>query len=121
VVDRRRDLTEDVSGGEKWSPGAVSCWFKLDGVGAPSADESGAINQHGRRRAGFTAIGDGEQSDGGRAESKSRERARGGESGVGELSPCAHVRDKDDRSTWDGGDRPVKRHGQLTSEPIPIS
>jgi hypothetical protein len=44
VVGRRRDLTEDVGGGEKWSPGAVSCWFKLDGVGAPSADESGAIN-----------------------------------------------------------------------------
>jgi hypothetical protein len=39
---------EDSGGGEKWSPRAVSSWFKLDGVGAPSADEGGAIDPHGR-------------------------------------------------------------------------
>jgi hypothetical protein len=39
------------------------------------------------------------------AEGKSRELVRGGEGGVGELSSSAHARDKDGRSTWDGGDR----------------
>jgi hypothetical protein len=39
------------------------------------------------------------------AEGKSREHVRGGESGVRELSPCAHARDKGGRSTWDDGDR----------------
>jgi hypothetical protein len=38
-------------------------------------------------------------------ESKCRERVRGGESGVGELSLCTHARDKDGRSTWDDSDR----------------
>jgi hypothetical protein len=38
-------------------------------------------------------------------EGKSREHVRRGESGVGELSPCAHTQDKDGQSTWDGGDR----------------
>jgi hypothetical protein len=37
------------------------------------------------------------------AEGRSRELARGGKSGVGELSPYSHARDKDGRSTWDGG------------------
>jgi hypothetical protein len=36
---------------------------------------------------------------------KSRERTQGGESGVKELSLCAHAWDKDGWSMWDGGDR----------------
>jgi hypothetical protein len=48
AVDRQRDLMEDAGGGEKWSPGAVSRWFKLDGVAAPSADEGGTIDPHER-------------------------------------------------------------------------
>jgi hypothetical protein len=66
---------EDANSGEKWSPGAVSHWFKVVGVAAPSADEGRVIDSHERRRAGFTTAGDGEQSDGGRAESKSRVHA----------------------------------------------
>jgi hypothetical protein len=38
---------------------------------------------------------DGEQSDGDRMESKSRERMRSGKSRVGELSPCTHAQNKD--------------------------
>jgi hypothetical protein len=33
------------------------------------------------------------------------DKNRGGECGVEELSPCTHMWDKDDRSTWDGGYR----------------
>jgi hypothetical protein len=47
VVSRWQDLTEDVGGGEKWVPGAVSHWFELDGVAAPSANECRAIDPHG--------------------------------------------------------------------------
>jgi hypothetical protein len=39
------------------------------------------------------------------AKGKSRERTQGGESGVKELSLCAHAWDKDGWSMWDGGDR----------------
>jgi hypothetical protein len=78
AVGRWWGLTEDAGGGEKWLPRAVSHWFELDGVAAPSADEGGAIDPHGRWRVGFTAAGDGEQSDNDRAESKCREHAWGG-------------------------------------------
>jgi hypothetical protein len=37
---------------------------------------------------------DGKQSGSGGVESKSRERARGGKSEIGELSLCTHVEDK---------------------------
>jgi hypothetical protein len=52
------------------------------------------------------------------AESKSREPARGAGSGVEELSPCAHVRDKDSRSTWDGGNQ---RYTVTTTSPRAVS
>jgi hypothetical protein len=60
---------EHAGGGETWSPRAVSHWFELDGVGAPSADEGEAIDPHGWLWAVFTVASDDEQSDGGRAES----------------------------------------------------
>jgi hypothetical protein len=113
AVGRRRDLAKDADGGEKWSLGAVSRWFELNGVAAPSTDEGGAIDPHRWRWAGFTTANDGEQSDGDRAESKSREHVRGGESEVGELSLCAHTRDKDGWPTWDGGGRSPSRHYAL--------
>jgi hypothetical protein len=48
AVGRWWGLTEDVGGGEKRSrPVAVSRWFELDGVVAPSTDEGGAIDPHG--------------------------------------------------------------------------
>jgi hypothetical protein len=48
AVGRWWGLTEDVGGGEKRSrPVAVSRWFELDGVAAPSMDEGGAIDPHG--------------------------------------------------------------------------
>jgi hypothetical protein len=63
------------------------------------------LHPHGCRRVGFTVADDGRQSNGSRAESKTREHARGDESEVGELSLCAHARDKDGWPMWDGGDR----------------
>jgi hypothetical protein len=62
------------------------------------------LHPHGRRWVGFTVASDGRQSNGSRAESKTREHARGGESEVGELSLCGHARDKDGWPIWDGGD-----------------
>jgi hypothetical protein len=44
------------------------------------------------------------------AEGKSRDRTRGGESEVRELSLCTHAWDKDGQSTWDRGVRSPPRH-----------
>jgi hypothetical protein len=48
VVGRWQELTEDAGYGEKRSLIAISRWFDLDDVVAPSADEGRAIGPHGR-------------------------------------------------------------------------
>jgi hypothetical protein len=75
VVGRWWDLLEDAGGGEMWLPGAVSHWFELDDVATSSTDEGGAIDPDGWRRVGFVTVDDREQSEGARAERKSRVHA----------------------------------------------
>jgi hypothetical protein len=64
VVGRWWALMKDVGGREKWSPGVISRWFKLDGAAAPSADEGRAVHRLGQQREGFTVASNGEQGGG---------------------------------------------------------
>jgi hypothetical protein len=103
---------EDGGGGGTWSPGAVSRWFELASVAAPSADEGEAIPHLGWRRRGTAVAGGDEQRRAARsrAERSEARRAREGREVEEELLPCPRA-GLEAAPTWGGGHRrrPVRR------------